>query len=55
MAKSWPPSLEALLEIYGSSVERRPSWSLNSTTTSLPILSALFERELSDFAREHAL
>ena len=36
-----PPGLEALLEIYGSSVKRRPSRSLNSTTTSLPILSAL--------------
>ena len=36
--KSSPPGLEALLEIYGSSVKRRPSWSLNSTTTSLPIL-----------------
>ena len=45
MVKSWPPGLEALLEIYGSSVKRRPSWSLNSTTTSLPILSALFERD----------
>ena len=43
--KSSPPGLEALLEIYGSSVKRRPSWSLNSTTTSLPILSALFERD----------
>ena len=29
--KSSPPGLEALLEIYGSSVKRRPSWSLNST------------------------
>ena len=49
--KSSPPGLEALLEIYGSSVKRRPSWSLNSTTTtSLQMIPALFQRGLSDFA-----
>ena len=42
-----PPCLEALLEINGPSVKRRPSWSLNSTTTSLPnTISTLLERTL---------